>query len=187
MNGTDKPWTVLAERPIYDNPWISLTEYDVLNPAGKPGLYGKVHFKNKAIGIIPIDSEGNTYLVGQTRFVLSSFSWEIPAGGGPMNDDPLASAKRELQEETGLSADNWRPILEMHLSNSVCDEHGYLFLATGLHQGQSDLEDTEDIRVRKLPFHEAYEMVVDGRITDAPSIMAILRVKIMLDNGEINP
>jgi 8-oxo-dGTP pyrophosphatase MutT (NUDIX family) len=185
MNSTDPAWKVLAERPVYDNPWISLTEFDVLNPAGKPGLYGKVHFKNKAIGIIPVDAEGNTYLVGQSRFTLSSYSWEIPAGGGPLDTDLLGSAKRELQEETGLIAHQWRQILVTHLSNSVTDEHGFVFLATSLEAGLSEPEETEDIQVRKLPVREAYEMVRKGEITDSVSVMAILLVQMMMDKGEI--
>jgi 8-oxo-dGTP pyrophosphatase MutT (NUDIX family) len=186
MNRPDRAWTILAERPIYDNPWISLTEYDVLNPAGKPGLYGKMHFKNKAIGIIPIDDEGYVYLVGQTRFALSAYSWEIPAGGGPLDEDPLEAAKRELKEETGLVAGEWNRVLEMHLSNSVTDEHGFIFLATDLRMEEAEPEDTEDIRVLRIPLQEAYEMVTDGRITDAPTIMAILLVMTMMDRGEID-
>ncbi len=186
MNDSHHPWKVLAEKPIYDNPWISVTEYDVLNPAGKPGIYGKVHFKNKAIGIVPLDEWGHTYLVGQTRFALAAYSWEIPEGGGPVGTPPLDSAKRELREEAGLEAREWKLIQEMHLSNSVSDEHGYVFLATGLSMGHNEPDDTEDIHVRKVHFQEAYNMVLDGRITDSVSVIAILRVKIMLDNGEIN-
>ena len=185
MNSTDPAWKILAQRPIYENPWISVTEFDVLNPAKKPGLYGKVHFKNKAIGIIPIDEEGNTFLVGQSRFTLSNYSWEIPAGGGPLDLDTLESAKRELQEETGLIAREWRLILESHLSNSVTDEHGFIFLATGLEAGSSEPEDTEDIQVRKLSLQEAYGMVRKGEITDSVSVMAILLVQMMMDKGEI--
>jgi 8-oxo-dGTP pyrophosphatase MutT (NUDIX family) len=178
-------WEILGEKRIYDNPWIRLTEFDVLNPSGGKGIYGKVHFKNKAIGIVALDQDGSIHLVGQSRFTLSTFSWEIPEGGGPLQEPPLSAAQRELREETGLEADHWRQILEMHLSNSVTDEHGFVFLATGLRPGPAHLEETEDIRNLRLPFDEALAMVLDGRITDAMTVAAILRVKLMLDGGEI--
>src|ERR1700749_713022 len=113
------PWQITGEKDVYDNPWINLTEYQVLNPSGKPGIYGKGHFKNIAIGILPLDDELNTYLVGQFRFAPDEYSWEMPEGGGPLGIDPLASAKRELLEETGLVAGEWIEIQRMHLSNSV--------------------------------------------------------------------
>jgi ADP-ribose pyrophosphatase len=106
------PWTILSEREVYDNNWISVNEYDVLNPAGGKGIYGKVHFKNTAIGVIPLDDDLNTYLVGQYRFPLNRYSWEIPEGGGPLNSDTLTSAKRELKEETGLVAEAWTKLLD---------------------------------------------------------------------------
>ncbi|MGH2643486.1 MAG: NUDIX domain-containing protein, partial [Chitinophagaceae bacterium] len=125
MADKDKsPWTILSQEIRYDNSWISLTEYDVLNPKGGKGIYGKVHFKNFAIGIVALDNENNIYLVGQYRFPLNQYSWEIPEGGGPLGIDPLESAKRELLEETGLKANSWEKFLEMHLSNSVSDEFG---------------------------------------------------------------
>jgi 8-oxo-dGTP pyrophosphatase MutT (NUDIX family) len=170
-------WQTLSEEEKYDNRWINVTEYKVLNPAGKPGIYGKVHFKNKAIGIIPIDHEGNTWLVGQWRYALSEWSWEIPEGGGPMDADVLESAKRELKEETGLSGKKWTMIQRTHLSNSVSDEEGFIFLAEDLTHGEDEREDTEaDMKVWKLPFTEALQMVLDGKITDSLSVMAILRV-----------
>jgi 8-oxo-dGTP pyrophosphatase MutT (NUDIX family) len=171
------PWQTHAEEEKYNNPWISVTEYRVTNPAGKPGIYGKVHFKNKAIGIIPIDKEGNTWLVGQWRYPLNEWSWEIPEGGGPIGIEPLDAAMRELKEETGLTAKKWKLIQRVHLSNSVSDEEGFLFLAEDLEEGPHDREETEaDMLVRKLPFPEALNMVLDGRITDSLSVMAILRV-----------
>src|ERR1700742_2993 len=119
MDETHNPWTVLSERNAYDNKWIGVTEYQVINPGGGKGIYGKVHFKNLAVGVIPIDHEGNTWLVGQYRFTLSAYSWEIPEGGGDPAVSPLESAQRELREETGLTAKEWTLIQEMHLSNSV--------------------------------------------------------------------
>jgi len=178
------PWTTLSERPIYVNPWISLTESDIINPAGKHGIYGKVHFKNKAVGIVALDDEGNTYLVGQYRYTLNAWSWEIPEGGCLLDDDVLESAKRELKEETGLTATRWELLQRVHLSNSVSDEEGFIYLAEGLSLGQQALEETEaDLKVRKLPFDEAWQMVLDGAITDSLSIIGILRVGRMRGTG----
>ena len=174
------PWTILSSTSVYDNNWINLTEFNVINPAGGEGIYGKVHFKNRAVGIVPIDNQGNIYLVGQFRFALDDFSWEIPEGGSPFHEDILDSAKRELKEETGIEAGNWQKLLDIHLSNSVSDEVGNIFLATGLSFTEAEPEETEEIHVRKLPFEEAYEMVINGEITDSMSIAGILRVKILL-------
>ncbi len=185
MNETKNPWTILGEKNIYDNRWIKVTEYDVINPSGGKGIYGKVHFKNFAIGILPLDDELNTYLVGQYRFTLNEYSWEIPEGGGPLNEDILESAKRELMEETGLVAEEWSKLMNFHLSNSVCDEHGAIFLARNLTQHQAMPEETEDLVVKKIPFEEAYRMVEDGRITDSLAVAAILKVKLMLLDGRI--
>src|SRR5579871_191774 len=104
------PWQIISEKNIYDNPWINITEFDVINPGGGNGIYGKVHFKNLAIGILPLDENMNTYLVGQYRFPLDQYSWEIPEGGGMIGIDPLISAQRELIEETGLVATQWTEI-----------------------------------------------------------------------------
>ncbi len=153
----------------------------MINPAGGKGIYGKVHFKNTAIGIVPLDKHNNTWLVGQHRYALNEWSWEIPEGGGPAGKSILESAIRELKEETGLKAKKWTEILKTHLSNSVSDEVGFIFLAEDLHEGETDPEATEaDMIIRKLPFHEALTMVLTGEITDGLSIMGILRVARML-------
>ncbi|HEX8038750.1 MAG TPA: NUDIX hydrolase [Chryseosolibacter sp.] len=171
------PWTTLSGEVKYDNPWITVTEYQVINPAGGRGIYGKVHFKNKAIGIIPVDKELNTWLVGQFRYTLNQWHWEIPEGGGALDVDPLESAKRELMEETGLIASSWSPIVHLHTSNSVTDEEGHIFLAEDLKEGASAPEETEaDLQVWKLPLQDALRMVLDGKITDSMSVMAILKV-----------
>lgn len=185
MKEHDNPWKVLSEKNVYDNPWIQVVEYDVINPSGGKGIYGKVHFKNTAIGILPLDENGDTFLVGQYRFAISQYSWEMPEGGGPAQDDPLASAKRELLEETGLVAHDWRTILTMHLSNSVTDEWGIVYLARQLQQHAADPEETEQLAVKKLPFEEVYAMTQNGKITDALTVAAILKVKLMMLNGEI--
>lgn len=171
------PWQTLSSEEKYDNRWINVTEYQVINPAGGKGIYGKVHFKNKAIGIVALDENNDTWLVGQWRYTLNEWSWEIPEGGGPLTDDPLDSAKRELKEETGLLADRWTIIQRAHLSNSVSDEECLLYLAEGLTQHESELEDTEaDLKVRKLPFTDALQMVLSGKITDSLSVIGILKV-----------
>lgn len=185
MNEANNPWTVLATKPVYENPWISVTEYDVINPSGGKGIYGKVHFKNKAIGIIPLDESFNTYLVGQFRFTLNKYFWEIPEGGGPLGTDVLVSAKRELLEETGLVAAQWTLLMDFHLSNSVSDEHGQIFLAQQLTQHAAEPEETEQLQIKKIPFAEAYAMVEDGRITDSMSVAAIQKVQLMLLDGRI--
>ncbi len=174
------PWQTLSSEEKYNNNWISLTEHQVINPSGGQGIYGVVHFKNIAIGILPIDEENNTWLVGQFRYATNSYSWEIPEGGGALEEDPLENAKRELFEETGFSARNYREILQMHLSNSVSDELAIAYLATDLTAGISKPEETEQLQVRKLPFKEAYQMVLNGEITDSLSIATILKAKIIL-------
>jgi len=174
------PWQVLSEKEMYDNKWINVTEYDIINPGGGKGIYGKVHFKNLAIGIVVLDDELNTYLVGQYRFTLDEYSWEIPEGGGPLDTDPLESAKRELVEETGLVAQEWTPILNMHLSNSVSDEYAIIYLARQLEQHTAMPEETEQLIVKKLPFEEAWQMLEQGLITDAMSVAAIQKVKWLL-------
>ena len=171
------PWKVLSSEQQYENPWIQVTEFQVLNPAGKPGIYGKVHFKNKAIGIVPIDNQGNVWLVGQWRFPLEKWSWEIPEGGGPLSEDPLDAAKRELLEETGLVAEKWELLMRADLSNSVSDEEAILYLATSIHETleQLDREDTEaDMQVKKVSFKDALQMVEFGEITDSLTIMGLL-------------
>jgi ADP-ribose pyrophosphatase len=180
------PWTKLSQEVKYDNPWIQVSEHQVLNPAGNPGIYGVVHFKNLAIGIIPIDAEGYTWLVGQYRYPLDSYSWEIPEGGSPLGIDPIEGARRELLEETGMQARELKLIQTMHLSNSVSDEYALIYLATGLTQGEAQPEETEQLRVKRLPFQEVYEMVCKGEITDSMSVGGILRAQLMLHKGEIH-
>lgn len=182
----ENPWKILAEHVIYDNPWIGLTEYDVINPGGGKGIYGKVRFKSLAIGILPLDGQGNTWLVGQYRFPLEAYSWEIPEGGGDPAVPPVESARRELLEETGLVASEWTDLMEMHLSNSVTDEKAIIFLARGLEQREAAPEETEELVIRRLPFDEVYRMVERGEITDSMSVAAILKVKLMLLQGQLS-
>lgn len=169
-----------AQREVYDNDWISVTHFDVVTPGGGPGIYGKVHYKNLALGIVPIDSDRCTYLVGQYRFPLESYSWEIPEGGGRFDVDPVESAARELQEETGLTARHWQKLIEGDLSNSVSDERAIAYVAWGLTQGQAAPEPTEDIAVRRLPLEEVFGMVAKGQIRDALSILALQAIQIAI-------
>jgi 8-oxo-dGTP pyrophosphatase MutT (NUDIX family) len=182
---THNPWKITSEKEVYDNPWINLTEYQVINPSGNPGIYGKIHFKNIAIGVIPLDADLNTYLVGQYRFTINQYSWEIPEGGGPLGTEPLDSAKRELLEETGLKASEWTEIQRMHLSNSVSDELSIIYLARGLEQFEAEPEDTEQLIVNKVPLEEVYKMICNGEITDSAAVAGILKVKLMLLEGKL--
>lgn len=179
------PWKTLKSRVPYDNPWIQIQHNEVLNPAGNEGIYGVVHFKNYAIGILPLDKDFNTYLVGQYRFPLKEYSWEIPEGGCPEDTDILATAKRELKEEVGLTAKKWTPLLKMHISNCVSDEVGHIFIAQDLTEGIAEPEETEDLTIKKVSFEAAYQMVMNGEITDSMSVAAILKAKILLEKGEI--
>jgi len=171
------PWRTLRSRLVYDNPWIMVREDEVLRPDGRPGIYGVVQYKNIAVGILPVDGQ-DVYLVGQYRYTLGRYSWEIPEGGCPFGEDPLAAAKRELREETGLEAAKWRLAGEAHLSNSVSDERALWFIATGLSLGESRPEGTERLQVRRVPFAEALRMAFAGEITDALSLLAIMRFQL---------
>ena len=170
----NNPWTTLSEKEVYANPWISVSHHEVINPAGGRGIYGVVSFRNKAIGIVPIDADLNTFLVGQFRYTLAAYSWEIPEGGGPFTEDEVLTAHRELQEETGLSAGRMELLGKIHTSNSVTDEQGFIFLAQDLVSGTASPEDTEDITVMKLPLAEAVSMVERGEITDSLSMAGLL-------------
>ena len=180
MNEQHNPWTVVDHKMIYENPWIGLTEFQVINPSGGKGIYGKVHFKHIAVGVIPLDEEWNTWLVGQYRFTLDQYSWEIPEGGGRMDEDPLEAAKRELLEETGLVAENWTKILTMHLSNSVSDEFGVIYLARNLKQKEAQPEETEQLAIKKIPFNEAVRMIDEEKITDSMTVAAFQKIQLMV-------
>ncbi len=173
------PWKITGDKTVYQNPWIKLTEYQVINPAGKPGIYGKVHYKNTAVGIVAIEPDGMLFMVGQYRFVLDAYSWEIPEGGVPIGSDPLQGAQRELKEETGLVAAHWQEILRMHLSNSISDELAIIYLATGLRQETPEPEETEELAVKKMAWEEAFAWLEAGRITDAITVAALLKLKQM--------
>lgn len=176
MNGTENPWKTLSSAVTYDNNWLTIRHEEVITPAGTPGIYGVVSFKNKAVGVIPIDNAGNTYLVGQYRYPLNEYSWEIPEGGAPLGVDLLEAARRELREETGLEAARWTQIARIHTSNSATDEEGFLYVAEELTQGDTAPEETEALQIRRLPLAEAVQMVMTGQITDALSVSGLLIV-----------
>ncbi|MGB3464306.1 MAG: NUDIX hydrolase [Cyclobacteriaceae bacterium] len=181
MDEMANPWQTLSKTAVYENPWILLEEHKVLNPSGGEGIYGTLHFKNKAIGIIPLDENNHTWLVGQYRYPLDAYSWEIPMGGGLVGGDILEAAKRELKEETGLTAQHWEKIMRIHTSNSVTDEEGFVFLARGLQQGATAFEETEQLLIKKLPFTSVVDMVMNGEITDGISIAGILKTARLLN------
>ena len=161
---------------VWENDWMGVYEDDVINPGGGRNLYGHVHFKNRAVAIVPLDDEHNTWLVGQQRYTLGAWSWELPMGGAPLDEDPLDAAKRELREETGLTATDWSELMRLHTSNSITDEVGVVFVARKLTQGATAFEETEDLEIRKLPLTEAIAMARRGEITDAISVAALLRL-----------
>jgi len=179
------PWTVRTAETRYETRWIRVDHHDVETPSGTEGIYGTVHFKNLAIGVVPVDRDGHTWLVGQHRFPLDAWSWEIPEGGGPLGEDPLAGAARELAEETGLVAACWATLLEMDLSNSVTDERAVAFLAWDLVQGRAAPEPTEALTLRRLPLAEACAMARDGRIRDALSVAALLALRLAWLDGTL--
>lgn len=179
------PWTTLSSEMVYESPWIKLTKHDVLTPHGTPGTYSTVHYKNLAIGILPLDKDFNTWIVGQYRYPINQYSWEIPEGGGHLDVAPLESAKRELHEETGISAAKWTKIQEMYLSNSVSDEFCILFIAQDLSFGESHPDDEEELQARKIPFEELYKMVVNGEVKDSLTVAAVLKVKLMMLEGKL--
>lgn len=175
----NNPWITLSSKDVYNNKWIAVTEYEVINPSGGKGIYGKIHFKNIAVGVVALDPALNIWLVGQYRYVLNAYSWEIPEGGAEYGTNPLESAKRELKEETGVVAREWKELFKMHLSNSVSDELAIIYLATELEQYDPEPEATEQLVAKKVALEDAWQMVERGEITDSISVAAITKIKLM--------
>lgn len=169
-------WVRLTSETVYENPWIKVCHEEVKTPSGSDGIYGVVHFKGTAVGVVPIDDKGNTWLVRQSRYTLNDYTWEIPEGGAGENEPTLACAKRELLEEVGLHANTWTELMRVHTSNSVTDEVGVVYVAEGLTSGEQKLDASEDIEVAKVPLKQAVDMVLKGEITDAISVAALLRL-----------
>lgn len=185
MDRTRNPWTVLSRKTVYENNWIQVAHHEVLGPSGSPGVYGTIHFKNQATGVVPIDENGNVILVGQYRFPLSAYSWEIPEGGGAHSVTALESAQRELREECGLAAKCWKEIVAMDLSNSVSDERGTAFLAWGLSEVAAEPDETEILQIARVPFWDAVARVKRGEIRDAITVAALLGVALMALQSEL--
>ena len=172
-------WTTLTTRTAYDNAWIEVSHREVITPGGTPGIYGKVHFKNIAVAVLPVDDAGHTWLVGQYRYPIDRYSWEIPEGGCPLGTDPLVAARRELLEETGIRAARYTQLHESYTSNSVTDEYAVAYLAEGLTFGEARPEVTENLTVRRVPLREAYAMVARGEITDMLSMVTLLKAQVL--------
>ena len=168
-------WKKLDSTTVFENPWMEVRVDHVINPGGGENQYGWVHFKNRAVAILPLDEAGNTWLVGQQRYTLGEYHWELPMGGAPLDEPPIEAAKRELKEETGLEARTWHTLMKLHTSNSITDEVGYVYVAQDLTQGETSFEETEDLEILKLPLADAAAMVNAGEITDAISVAGILR------------
>lgn len=181
----ENPWTTLKSEKIYDSDWIGLTKHDVLNPSGNEGTYSVVHFKNLALGILALDKDYNTWIVGQYRYPINQYSWEIPEGGGKRDVAPLVSAQRELLEETGITANTWTKIQEMYLSNSASDEFCILYIAQDLSFGDAQPEENEQLEMRKLHFDELYKMVETGEIKDSLTVAIVLKTKLLMLEGKI--
>jgi 8-oxo-dGTP pyrophosphatase MutT (NUDIX family) len=178
-----RPWGRGAERLVYDNPWIRVTHHEATAPTGRPAQYGLISFKNLAIAVLPLHDDGTVTLVGQNRFALSDYSWELPEGGSPFGEDPLDGARRELAEETGLQARDWRKVLQVQLSNSVTDERavGYLALDLSESGGGYESDETEEIALARVPFREA----LDGHLEDVLTVAMLLRAYHMAREGEL--
>ena len=188
MPDRENPWTTLDSRPTYENPWISVREDRVIRPDGEPGIYGVVHFKNRAVGVLPVEENGDVWLVGQYRYPHEWYSWEIPEGGAAEGESLDEAARRELREETGLIAGRLEPLgAEVHLSNSATDESGWVFRASGLCRGPSEPEGTERLEVRRVPWAEAMGMLDRGEITDSLSVVALLREAVRRSTKTVSP
>ncbi|MFO0323027.1 MAG: NUDIX domain-containing protein [Bacteroidota bacterium] len=174
-------WKTLSSELIYESAWFAINKHLTTNPAGNPAIYSVVNFKNLAVGIFPLSEDGYTWLVGQWRYPLNSYSWEIPEGGCPLGELPIETAKRELKEETGIVAKSFKEIMQLDLSNSATDEHAHIFIATGLAFEEADPEDSEDLQVKKIHLNEVFKMVLNGEITDAISVSTIYKVKYLYD------
>lgn len=180
------PWKTLSAEERYSTPWISVSHHEIIDPSGRPGIYGVVHFKNLAVGIIPLDADGNTWIVGQHRYPIDAYSWEIIEGGGARDRPPLESAQRELREEAGIVAEHWTEVLQMDLSNSASDEVAIIYVAQGLSFHAPEPDHNEELALRKLPFAAVVEMVLRGELRDSLTVAGVLKVDRMLREGTLS-
>ncbi len=181
----ENPWTTLSSEIVHETPWVRINHHKVINPGGSNGIYTVTEFKNLAIGVLPLDDDYNTWIVGQYRYPINQYSWEIPEGGGHLDVEPIESAKRELQEECGVIARDWQLLLTSHTSNSATNEYAYMYVAKGLSFTEPHPDDDERLEVRKLPFAQLYRMVMDNEVTDSLTVMTVLKAKIWMDEGKI--
>lgn len=179
------PWIIHGEETAFENPWIRIATYPVTMPNGAPGEYGVVRFANRAIGVLPLDEDGNTWIVGQHRFPMNEYSWELPEGGGPKDESPESAAHRELEEETGVTAETLIPIGRWYLSNSVTDEVSHAYIATGLAAGKTDPDPTEVLETRRIPFVRLMDMIDTGEITDAFTVLIAQTAYIKAQRGAL--
>ncbi len=179
------PWTTKTIEERYSTPWISVSHHEVIDPGGTDGIYGVVHFKNIAVGVVPLDDDLDTWIVGQYRYPINAYSWEIPEGGGKRDRPALDSAQRELREETGIEAGRWTEVLRMDLSNSASDEEAIIYVAQGLSFHEAQPDHNEELALRKLPFAELFAMVMRGELRDSLTVAAVLKVQLLLERGEL--
>lgn len=179
------PWKTISNEERYSTPWIAVSHHEVIDPSGTPGIYGVVHFRNLAVGIVPLDEALNTWIVGQYRYPIEAYSWEIPEGGGRRDRPAIESAKRELREEVGIVATTWTEVLHMHLSNSASDEEALIFVAQDLEFHEPEPDANEELAMRKLPFAELYAMVMRGEVTDSLTVAAVMKVQLLLLEGRL--
>ncbi|HEY6570286.1 MAG TPA: NUDIX hydrolase [Candidatus Limnocylindrales bacterium] len=167
------PWRRRSRDVAYANPWIEVFHDEVDRPDGSPGIYGVVHFRSAAVGVVAVADDGRLLLVGQHRYTLDEYSWEIPEGGVPEGESALDGARRELREETGFEATNWRQLCRMTVSNSVTDERGVIFVATGLRPGVATPDATEQLAVRWASLDEVLGEIAAGEIHDLITIAGV--------------
>jgi 8-oxo-dGTP pyrophosphatase MutT (NUDIX family) len=187
MTDETNPWRLHGARTAFENPWIRVLEQDVVDPAGVARVYGLVRFKKLAVGVLPVDAAGMVHLVGQWRVPLARYSWEMPEGGVEPGEDPLESARRELEEEAGLRAGRLIPILEMDLSNSVTDERAICYLGLDLSAGEAAPEPVEVLKNKVAPFQSVLDDVCAGRIRDSLTVATVLRAYHMAKSGSLDP
>lgn len=187
--GRPKPpaWRSGPPTMVFDNSWIRVESSEALAPTGNPALYGVIRFKSLAVAVLPLHDDGAVTLVGQQRFALRDYSWELPEGGVPFDEDPLEGAKRELREETGLLADHWREILRVQLSNSVTDERGVCYLAAGFREVGREPDATEALDVVRAPFRQVLDACATGLVQDVMTVASVFRVHHMAVSGELSP
>ena len=188
-NDPPNPWQTKSSEVLHDNPWLRLDAHAVIGPDGKDYTYYVTHFHNRACGVVPYeirDGVPGVWLVGQTRYALDSYSWELPEGGVPRGEDIADAARRELKEEAGIEAETLTWLFDLHTSNSLTDEWGQVFLATGLTHGEADLEGTEDITALFVPLADALRAIAEGRITDAITVAGLYRTELMRLSGELD-